>query len=49
MKQLIKKLLLLTMVACLCITPITPVMDSYQNPYEVMPLDVPSSQRGDRH
>ncbi len=48
MKKFIKKLLLLTMVACLCITPITSTIDSYENLYEVMPLDTPPSQRGNR-
>lgn len=49
MKRKIKKLLLLTMIACLCITPITSTMDSYENLYEVMPLDVPQNPDGTRH
>lgn len=46
MKNFIKKFLLLTMIGYLCITPITSTMDSYENPYEVMPFDIPPFQGG---
>ncbi|MBQ7919106.1 MAG: hypothetical protein IJ324_04070 [Lachnospiraceae bacterium] len=49
MKKIFKKLLLLTMIACLCITPITSTTDSYENPYEVMPLDIPPFSKGTGH
>ena len=49
MKNFIKKILLLTMIGCLCIAPITSSIDSYQNPYEVMPLDIPPFSKGTGH
>lgn len=47
MKNLIKKLVLLTMIGCLVLTPIIPDTLPAEDIYEVMPLDTPPSQRGD--
>ena len=49
MKNLIKKLVLLTMIGCLVLTPIIPDTLPTEDIYEVMPLDNPPTSRGSKH
>ena len=45
MKNLIKKLVLLTMIGCLVLTPIIPNTLPSEDIYEVMPLDDPTQTK----